>query len=328
MSAPPVSIIDHGSEREVHLDGPAFYHGAWHSGGAHFRSHYAVETLQAIHRSKGAFLYDEILRVEDPGYLAEQFLDLVSRYTDIDGCTMLDFGCGCGSSSILLARAGAKVRGVELMAPLREIAKLRVRDEGLGDRIEIVDAPLMTALPFERESFDHISMNAVVEHVRPEERGPILRHLWDLLKPGGLLVITETPNRVWPYDGHTTRLPLIPWLPLPLACRAARNLRPKEFARKSDAELVYDGIVGATFWGLLTTMPKGARAKGSGAWAEHGSYFGRLRRRKRGAARLLVEAIAIGFVPLAGALALTRARTPLNAFFPYLNIAFEKPSSR
>lgn len=324
MSALPVSIIDHGSEREVWLNGPAFYHGAWHAEGAHFRSPYAVDTLQAIHRSKGAFLYDEILRVEDPSYLAEQFLELVTRYTDLKDRTVLDFGCGCGSSSILLARAGARVRGVELMAPLREIARLRVRDEGLGDRIEIVEAPAMTALPFAPASFDHVAMNAVVEHVRPEERGPIVRHLWDLLKPGGLLVVTETPNRLWPYDGHTTRLPLIPWLPLHWACVLARRLRASELGRKSDAELVYDGIVGATFWDLIRLVPPEVRIMGSGPWAERAFYFGRLRRRKRGAARILVEALAISFVPLAGGLSLSRSRIPLNAFFPYLNIAFQK----
>jgi 2-polyprenyl-3-methyl-5-hydroxy-6-metoxy-1,4-benzoquinol methylase len=317
-------IEDRGDHREVLLAGPAFYDGTWHGAGVGFRTVYRPDTLEAMHAVKGAYLYDEILRIEDATYLRDQFLELLLRHAPLAGCRVLDFGSGCGSSSILLAREGASVRSVELMEGPRRVARLRVRDEGLAERIEIVEAGSMTDLPFAPASFDVVSLNAVVEHVRPEERAPILRHLWTLLAPGGLLVITETPNRLWLWDGHTTRLPFIPWMPRTLACRVARLARPGELGRKSDEDLVYDGIVGATWWSLRSWLPAGARPIGDSPAREHAAYFARLRRRKRGSARVLVDLIALGFLPLSFALSLGRSTTPLSAFFPYLNLAYRK----
>ena len=319
-----LTMKEKNGKREVCLHDRAFYHGGWHENGVTFISDYSRETLEAIYYAKGAYLYDEILRLEDKGYLEKQFLDFVKRQVHLPGKHVLDFGNGCASSSILLARAGAMVTGVEIIPAYRKAADLRVRDERLQDRIAIVETDDMQELPFDEESFDVITLSAVIEHMKPEDRMSILYHLWSLLRPGGLLIITETPNRLWPYDSHTTRLPFVSWLPLPFACLMARVFRPVEFAGKSREDLVYDGIVGSTWWTLKLSLPKDAKVFPMSPRVEYEAYFKRLRSRKRGLSWLLVEVLALVFFPLAFILSMTTRRLPINAFFPYLNVAFEK----
>jgi 2-polyprenyl-3-methyl-5-hydroxy-6-metoxy-1,4-benzoquinol methylase len=283
--------------------------------------------LEALFHAKNEFIYDEILRVEDGGYLRDQFIGFIRRHTGLSGRRILDFGCGCGSSTILLAREGASVTGVDPHPGNRRAAVLRLEDEEFGGRARIVEAGAMNDLPFAKESFDIITLSAVLEHIHPRERGPILNHLWELLKPGGYVIITETPNRLWPFDGHTTRLPVVHWLPLSMACSAARLLRPSEFRTKSTERLVADGIVGSSWRSIVKSLPAGARPVPTDSLEEHRAYFERLRRRKSGATRLVVELLSVSFLPFACLMDRGDGkRLPLAAILPYLNIAFTKSS--
>jgi hypothetical protein len=58
--------------------------------------------------------------------------------------------------------------------------------------------------------------------------GADISRLGSRLKAGGFLVICETPNRLWWYDSHTSRLPFFNWLPDDLAIEySARSSRPE-----------------------------------------------------------------------------------------------------
>jgi hypothetical protein len=70
--------------------------------------------------------------------------------------------------------------------------------------------------------FDHIVLNAVWEHMLPAERPVLLPLLLDTLSSGGFLFVCETPHRWFPVETHTTHLPLINYLPAPLAHKTAR----------------------------------------------------------------------------------------------------------
>ncbi|HEX3290001.1 MAG TPA: methyltransferase domain-containing protein [Gaiella sp.] len=72
------------------------------------------------------------------------------------------------------------------------------------------------ALPFADESFDVVFSNAVIEHVGgPDRQEAFVR---EALRVGRRVFLT-TPNRWFPIEVHT-RLPLVHWLPRPLALRA------------------------------------------------------------------------------------------------------------
>jgi len=73
-------------------------------------------------------------------------------------------------------------------------------------------------LPFDDGAFDVVFSNAVIEHVggRDEQR----RFVSEALRVGRSVFLT-TPNRRFPLEVHT-RLPLVHWLPDPVAHRAYR----------------------------------------------------------------------------------------------------------
>jgi SAM-dependent methyltransferase len=81
------------------------------------------------------------------------------------------------------------------------------------------------ALPFADGEFDIVFSNAVIEHVggRQQQR----RFVSEALRVGRRIFVT-TPNRLFPVEVHT-RLPLVHWLPDPIAHRAYRAAG-KEFA--------------------------------------------------------------------------------------------------
>ncbi len=72
------------------------------------------------------------------------------------------------------------------------------------------------ALPFPDGAFDIVFSNAVIEHVGDRARQELF--VREALRVGRRVFLT-TPNRWFPLEVHT-RLPLVHWLPGPLAHRA------------------------------------------------------------------------------------------------------------
>ena len=70
---------------------------------------------------------------------------------------------------------------------------------------------------FHATKFDVIIFFASLEHMTISERLLSLKGTWDMLTDEGLLVIVETPNRLWYVDSHTSFLPFFHWLPNELA---------------------------------------------------------------------------------------------------------------
>ncbi len=135
----------------------------------------------------------------------------------LEGARILEIGCGTGSSTAALAEQGARVTAVDIDAAAIAVARTRCELYGLelpeflvGNAIEIL--PKCT-----RGSFDLILFYACLEHMTDSERFEALRASWQLLTPGQLLGVVETPNRLWPMDDHTSQLPFFHWLPDALA---------------------------------------------------------------------------------------------------------------
>jgi cyclopropane-fatty-acyl-phospholipid synthase len=128
--------------------------------------------------SKGAETLEEAQRVK---------LEMVARKLELTpGMRVLDVGCGWGSFAIHAAREhGASVLGITLSEPQAELARERVADAGLSDRIEIRVADYRS-LP--QGSFDAIASIGMAEHVGESQIDRYARTLFDLLTPGGLLL--------------------------------------------------------------------------------------------------------------------------------------------
>ncbi len=135
---------------------------------------------------------------------------------DLDDKRILEIGCGTGSSTVALAEQGAEITGIDIDDGALEVAKDRSRVYGLYMEFLLLNADQILNT-FGTNSFDFIIYFACLEHMTIPERLASLRQAWEMLSEQGLLIIVETPNRLWYFDGHTSRLPFYHWLPVELA---------------------------------------------------------------------------------------------------------------
>ena len=118
------------------------------------------------------------------------------------GMTVLHIGCGWGGMSLTLARDyGAQVVGVTLSKEQHALARRRVTEAGLNDKIDI----RMQDYRSVEETFDRVVSVGMFEHVgRPQFR-TYFRQVHDRLKPDGIALI-HTIGRMAP-PRHTS-----PWI--------------------------------------------------------------------------------------------------------------------
>lgn len=209
---------------------------------------YPPQLAEKIAAIRGAWFDDEIRRESDPEYVEEYLRAALFSFRDVsdfDGARILDFGCGAGASTIVLARLipRASLVGVELNEQFVEVARERARHHGVEAAFHVSPGP--KALPNGLGEFDYVVLNAVWEHLLPDERPVVLHRLLDVLRPGGMLFVTETPQRWYPVEFHTTGLPLLNYLPPALVLRLVRG-RPGIPSDESWATLLRRGIRGGT----------------------------------------------------------------------------------
>ena len=105
------------------------------------------------------------------------------------GSTVLEAGCGVGAQTVTLARnsPGARITSIDISADSLKEAKART-DAAAVANVQFRQADLF-ALPFERDSFDHVFVCFVLEHLsRPVDA---LVALKALLRPGGSITVIE-----------------------------------------------------------------------------------------------------------------------------------------
>ncbi|KKN29980.1 hypothetical protein LCGC14_0838690 [marine sediment metagenome] len=212
---------------------------------------YPVELVRAILNIKGpAWVCDEIMRDEDPTYIERHLLFGILAYvpeTAFVGRKILDFGCGCGASTMVLARMfpQTQIIGVDLDADFLDIARHRASHYGLRN-VHFYLSPDGSQLPKGIERFPFVILNGVYEHLLPHERQVLMPKLWSLMKPGGILFVTETPHTYFPVERHTSGLPLINYMPSMTALALARRFSRNVQADESWQSLLRRGIRGGT----------------------------------------------------------------------------------
>jgi len=216
------------------------------------QTRYPMDLIDLTLRVTGLpWLCEAISRDEDPQYVREEIRVNLFAFcdpADFVGRRILDFGCGSGASSMALAELlpQTEIVGVELDAKLLSLAEARARWRG-HPNVTFKASPSGMALPADLGTFDFCMMSAVYEHLLPGERRAVLPLVWDRLRAGGILFINQTPHRYYPIETHSTRLPLINYLPDRWAFALARRYALVATARgQSDAELLRGGLRGAT----------------------------------------------------------------------------------
>jgi SAM-dependent methyltransferase len=114
---------------------------------------------------------------EDPAYFARYKLDCLRRVGVDD--PVLDYGCGIGSLTTLLASEFAEVHGCDPSGESLRVARRRVP----GARFWDGQAPLA--------HFGTAVLAGVLHHIPPAERARALSDVFATLRPGGRVVIFE-----------------------------------------------------------------------------------------------------------------------------------------
>jgi 2-polyprenyl-3-methyl-5-hydroxy-6-metoxy-1,4-benzoquinol methylase len=111
---------------------------------------------------------------------------------DFKGKRILDVGCGDGVNSILLAKLGAQVTGIDISPGAIAVARKKAQVNGIENSCSFVCAPLETA-NFAPGSFDVIWGDAVLHHIIAD-LPLVMRKLCEYAKPGALMIFGEPVN--------------------------------------------------------------------------------------------------------------------------------------
>lgn len=133
---------------------------------------------------------------------------------DLRDSLVVEVGCGTGCTASAFAEYSKLVIGFDLNTKAVDAFVTRMEILGLTNANAI-------ASHFSEESYLALQVGrpkvilliAVLEHMKFAERIAILRASWRLLEAGGILVVGDTPNRLSPFDHHSSLLPFFHWLP-------------------------------------------------------------------------------------------------------------------
>lgn len=140
-----------------------------------------------MHKYVHGYSKKESFRLSDQAQALAKLLHHDTRYPS--GSKVFEAGCGTGAQTVLLAlnSPGAHFTSVDLSEESLEAAKSAVSTKGINN-VTFQQADIYH-LPFEADSFDHIFICFVLEHLTEPEKA--LTHLGLLLKQGGTITVIE-----------------------------------------------------------------------------------------------------------------------------------------
>lgn len=137
--------------------------------------------------------YEHWARTYDTAENRTRDLDaLVLRGTELplSGARVIEFGAGTGKNTEYLAENAASVLALDFSPAMLE----RARARGLGEHVTFAEQDITQPWPAGDASADLVVGNLVLEHV--EDLSPVYAEIGRVLKPGGILFISELhPDR-------------------------------------------------------------------------------------------------------------------------------------
>jgi ubiquinone/menaquinone biosynthesis C-methylase UbiE len=103
---------------------------------------------------------------------------------ELHGRRVLEVGCGTGNISLVLARRGARVVGLDVSGPMLTAAQQKARQHGL---LLAWIRSGAAALPFHKNSFDGVISILALDFMA--DRPGIVKEMRRVLRPGGFLLL-------------------------------------------------------------------------------------------------------------------------------------------
>jgi SAM-dependent methyltransferase len=293
------------------------------TGGRAYPTRYSARVVRLLVERKGAHrapLYFDFKDTRGPHFLGPLFRYLRAR--GASGLRVLEIGCSFGHMTEYLAEQPevATLDTFDTDPAFVELTRAKVEELGLKVVRDVLhlDQAGTCRLPWADGAFDLVLAIGVVEHLPMRHRRQQVDEYYRVLARGGHVAILDTPNRWFPLETHSIGLPLVQWLPAPLAWRYARLARPARYGAVGFDEFVADG----TGWrnaSLAECLPASGRAALADVTEEAGYGFTFFRATARSRTRrALLPAFA------AAAAALRMLGRPPSLALPYLNLVLSK----
>ena len=215
-------------------------------GGQDYPTTYSARLVQMLIARKGAGRAPQYFAYKETR--GHQFLDPLFAYLGRRGArdlSVLEVGCSFGHITEYLAEQ-VLVREIftfDTDPAFAAMVRVKVEEMGLGrvQEVRLLSNEETRRLPYPDGRFDLVLVLGVVEHLPVRGRRQIVDEYYRVLAPGGHIAILDTPNRLFPLETHSVGLPLIQWLPAPLAFAYAKLARPGRMRGVDYSEFVMDG---------------------------------------------------------------------------------------
>lgn len=200
--------------------------------------------------TKEAAFHDDVVqqggRAENRYYAYESMADVLAcqnRFLgDIDGKSVLDFGCGTGWLTINLLKKGAEVFSIDISSKSIEKTVERVLEFGLCDTHQAAVMDCLS-LDFADNTFDVVAGNGILHHLPDMDLA--IQEIKRILKPGGYAVFYEPL-------GHNPLINLYRWLTPSSRTDDEHPLKAKELKRMTRAFSQWEFC----FFGLFDILSK------------------------------------------------------------------------
>ncbi len=168
---------------------------------------------------------------------------LTATFGRLKGLSGIELGSGRGDLSALLAAEGVETTLLDQSA--KALAEARRRFERLGLNARFTEGDLLGDLSPHSGAYDAAVSLGVIEHFLDEDRTRVLKAHHDVLRPGGLAIVS-VPN-AWcpPYRAWKAYLELRGWWPYGLEIPYSRR---ELLRRAAGAGFARAEVVGLNFW--------------------------------------------------------------------------------
>jgi 2-polyprenyl-3-methyl-5-hydroxy-6-metoxy-1,4-benzoquinol methylase len=165
---------------------------------------------------------------------------LLSTGLPLHDFSALEIGCGSGMKAFPVASLFKRYIGVDLdryaiECGSRIAGELEIRNLHFFcmNAIDVVTNPQNYGLD---GGIDILFLHAVMEHLTLDERVAIFELIRQVRSAGGSIILLETPNRLFPFDHHSSHLHFVNSLPDSVALRYIRKKTTRQAAQDFTAE--------------------------------------------------------------------------------------------
>lgn len=158
--------------------------------------------------------------------------EIVSQFI-LENDRVLDIGVGTATLAILCAKKGAHVTGIDISPKMLKVARRKVEEENLTDRIEMQEMSVVemdTHIP--DQSYNKVMSTLVFSELTEDEQRFTLNQCHRVLNAGGLLIIgdeVKPASRLKKLAHYLLRIPLalITYLVAQVTTRSLKNIEQK-----------------------------------------------------------------------------------------------------